>query len=150
MKVRRFYRPHAICIEPWDTLGEAATRMCESHVSCLPVVLKGEVAGILTERDLVEAVANGDRPAAAHVADYMSEGPVTVSLDDDSSVAATRMLAIGCRHLPVMDGPNLVGMVSAQDLLLLAARTEAERLVSPQPVLAGSWPEEPPPDVDSE
>lgn len=124
MKVRRFFRPSAECVKPWDSLREAAKRMRSGGFSCLPVLVNGEVVGIVTERDMVEAVANTDRTSEAHVVDYMSEGPVTVSLDDDSSVAATRMLAIGCRHLPVMESEKLVGMVSAQDLLL--ARTEAE------------------------
>jgi len=122
MKVRRFFHRSTVYVEPWDTLREAATRMRELGFSCLPVVLKGDVVGIITEADLVEAVANGTVPTQQHVVDYMSESPVSVSPDDDSAVAATRMLAIGCRHLPVLDQGRLVGIVSAADLILLAAR----------------------------
>lgn len=162
MKVRRFFRPSTAGVEPWDTLREAARRMRIDGLSCLPVLIKGEVAGIVTERDLVEAMADGERPADAQVFDYMSEGPVTVSLDDDSAVAAARMLAIGCRHLPVMNAGKLVGTISAQDLLLLAARSEVQApgtraqnkvaapLASARIAASGGWPEEPPPDVDSE
>jgi CBS domain-containing protein len=126
MKVRRFFRPTTVYLEPWNTLREAATRMRELGFSCLPVVLKGDVVGIITEADLVEAVANGTVPSEQHVVDYMSESPVSVSPDDDGAVAATRMLAIGCRHLPVLDNGKLVGIVSAADLILLAARAHDE------------------------
>jgi CBS domain-containing protein len=162
MKVRRFFRPSTACVEPWDNLREAARRMRNDGLSCLPVLIKGEVTGIVTERDLVEAMADGERPADAQVFDYMSEGPVTVSIDDDSSVAAARMLAVGCRHLPVMDAGQLVGTVSAQDLLMLAARPGVQApgtllqsrataaVGDARAVASGDWPEEPPPDVDSE
>ena len=75
---------------------------------------------------MVEAVARGERPSEAHVAEYTNDGSVTVTLDEDSSVAATKMLAIGCRHLPVLDAGKLVGMVSMRDLFLTAVRAEAE------------------------
>jgi CBS domain-containing protein len=125
MKVNRFYRPHFAHVEPTDSLREAATRMRSGGWSCLPVLVDSSVVALITERDLVEAAAHGAGPSDALVNDYMSDGSVTVSLDDDISVAAMKMLAIGCRHLPVMDAGRLVGMVSARDLLLQAARAEA-------------------------
>jgi CBS domain-containing protein len=121
MNVDRFYRPHFGQVEPTDSLREAATRMRSGGWSCLPVVVDGSVIALITERDLVEAAAHGAKPSDALVNDYMSDGSVTVSLDDDISVAATKMFAIGCRHLPVVDAGRLVGMISARDLLLQAA-----------------------------
>ncbi|HUY73750.1 MAG TPA: CBS domain-containing protein [Candidatus Dormibacteraeota bacterium] len=125
MKVDRFYRPHFTTVEPTDSLREAASRMRSGGWSCLPVMVGDSVAAIITERDLVEAAAHGAKPNEALVNDYMSDGSVTVSLDDDISVAATKMFAIGCRHLPVVNSGRLVGMVSARDLLLEAARAGA-------------------------
>jgi CBS domain-containing protein len=129
--------------------------MRRAALSCLPVVDRERIVGILTERDLVEAVAKGVTPANAHVTDYMTDGGASIALDDDSTTAELKMLAIGCRHLPVVDGQRLVGMVSARDLYLAEAGAEVGDRV---PVLAGpapgtgqgGWPEEPPPDVDSE
>lgn len=122
MKVDRVYRPHFAAVEPTDCLREAATRMRNGGWSCLPVLIEGSVVALITERDLVEAAAHGARPSDALVNDYMSDGSVTVSLDDDISIAATKMFAIGCRHLPVTDSGRLVGMISARDLLLQAER----------------------------
>ena len=126
MKIDRFCRPHFAQAAPTDTLRDAAARMRAGGWSCLPVVVEGTVIALITERDLVEAAAHGARPSDALVNDYMSDGSVTVTLDDDVSVAATRMFAIGCRHLPVVSSGRLVGMVSARDLALEAARAGAK------------------------
>jgi CBS domain-containing protein len=120
MKVRSVFHPNAVCIEAWQSLRTAARLMSTGEFSCLPVMSGDDLVGIITERDLVEALASVDRPASAVVFDFMSENPKTVLVDDDCSVAVTQMLAAGCRHLPVLDHEKLVGIVSARDLLPLA------------------------------
>ena len=122
MKVRRVYHPKIVNIEGWESLGEAARRMHEGGFGCLPVMSGDDLLGIITEHDVVEAVAEG-HPESASVFDYMTESPKTVRIDDDCLLAATKMLAIGCRHLPVMDADKVVGMVSARDLLPLVTVT---------------------------
>jgi CBS domain-containing protein len=128
MKVSKVFHPGAVSVEAWQTLRDAARLMKAGGISCLPVMSGDDLVGIITERDLVEALAGSDRPAAAPVFEYMSEEPRTVALDDECSLAVTEMLATGCRHLPVMDHKKLVGVVSARDLLLLAATSTAERV----------------------
>jgi CBS domain-containing protein len=130
MKVHRFFRQNAVFVERGDTLQEAAKRMRKGHLSCLPVLEDGSILGIITERDMVEAVARGVPPSDAHVAEYTYDGSVTVDLDEDSSVAATKMLAIGCRHLPVLHEGKLVGMVSLRDLFLTAVMADAGVVVA--------------------
>ena len=126
MKVERVLHPDVISIESWQTLREAAKAMHEGRIGCLAVVSGEELNGIISERDIVEAVAEAEDPQNACVFDYMTETPCTVKPDDDCSVAATEMLAAGCRHLPVMEGGRLVGMVSARDLLPLATAGQIE------------------------
>lgn len=125
MKLDRFCRPHFAQAAPTDTLRAAAVRMRAGGWTCLPVVVEDTVIAVITERDFVEAAGRGARPSDALVNDYMSDGAVTVTLDDDVSVAASKMFAIGCRHLPVVSSGRLVGMVSARDLLLEATKAGA-------------------------
>ncbi|HET7465416.1 MAG TPA: CBS domain-containing protein [Candidatus Dormibacteraeota bacterium] len=120
MKVRSVYQPKVRYLEGWESLRDAARRMRDGGYDCLPVMCDGELVGIITEHDLVEAMADVNQAQAASVFDFMTEEPRTVGLDDDCSVAATEMLAIGCRHLPVVEGGTVVGMVSSRDLLPLA------------------------------
>ncbi len=118
MQIRRIYHPGAAFATPQQTLRDAALRMRSRALSCLPVMDCGELVGILTERDLVEAAAKGVPPSVARVADYMTDGAVSVTVEDDASVAGMKMLAIGCRHLPVTDRGDVVGMVSTRDIFL--------------------------------
>jgi CBS domain-containing protein len=124
MKIGSIFHPGSPYASPEETLRQAATQMRSHGLSCIPVMSGGLLAGILTERDVVEAVAKGARPMIARVGDYMNDGAVTVSVEDDTSEAAMKMLAIGCRHLPVMTGGKLAGIVSDPDGFLADARAE--------------------------
>jgi CBS domain-containing protein len=126
VKIAMIYHPGIPYAAPAESLRDAAAEMRRHGLSCLPVMADGELIGILTERDIVEAAAKGVAPSVAQVTDYMNDGPVAVSVEDDSSAAGVKMLAIGCRHLPVVDRGELVGVVSARDIFLASARSEAE------------------------
>ncbi len=128
MKVSKVFHRSAVSVEAWQTLRDAARLMKAGGFSCLPVMSGDDLVGIITERDLVEALADNDRAASAPVFDYMSEEPKTVALNDECSLAVTEMLTAGCRHLPVMEDEKLVGVVSARDLLLLAATSTAQKI----------------------
>ena len=128
MKVARIFHPGSPYAAPADTLRDAAARMRAHALSALPVISGGELVGVLTERDVVEAVAKGVSPGVARVADYMNDdGYVTVTIDDDTATAGIKMLAIGCRHLPVMDGGRVIGHVSARDVFLASASPDRAR-----------------------
>ncbi|HZD74443.1 MAG TPA: CBS domain-containing protein [Actinomycetota bacterium] len=102
---------------PDDTLLDAAGQLHCYQIGALPVYEQHHLIGIVTERDVVAALAEGADPKSTRVADYMTELPVTVAPDEDLAVAAQRMAELGVRHLPVVDGHRLVGMLSIRDLL---------------------------------
>ena len=112
-------------VAPETSLVDAARRMNERHVGAV-IVLDGErLVGILTERDVLRAVATGDveRP----VSQAMTTAPETIETDESSGHAAALMIHGGFRHLPVMDGEAVVGMVSIRDLMRLSVDDEAPR-----------------------
>jgi CBS domain-containing protein len=99
------------------TVAEVTRAMLKGRVGSA-VVMEGRfLAGIFTERDVVRAAASGGDLSAAKVSEWMTPDPVTAPSDTDSEDAAESMMAQGFRHLPVVDGNNLVGIVSLRDIL---------------------------------
>lgn len=108
------------------TLGEAASAMAERGVGAV-VVLEGErIAAILTERDVMKAVAAGSDGSAA-VSDWMTRHPDTIEPDDTTDHAASLMIHGGFRHLPVVEGGKVVGIVSIRDLMKVALDDRSPR-----------------------
>ena len=110
-----------IAVEATDTLFEAARRMAFKRVGALAVLDDGVLVGLITEADLVSAIAEETSLAKTFVRDYMTEGPITVATTDDVGLAARRMVEHGIGHLPVMSSGAAIGMVSKGDLLAIGA-----------------------------
>jgi citrate synthase len=105
---------------PSETLEQAATRMRDHGVGSV-LVLDGErLAGILTERDLVRAGAAGSDPARASVAEWMTADPDSVGPDVEVIDAWRSLAEHGYRHIPVVDGDVVRGVVSIRDLVRVA------------------------------
>ncbi|HVS05800.1 MAG TPA: CBS domain-containing protein [Candidatus Dormibacteraeota bacterium] len=119
MRIGQLSRSELVTGALADTLSQAASRMRYADVSALPVVEAGELVGILTERDLTRAAAEGVDPRSHTVAAFMSLGPITADPNEDSDDVAARMLELGIRHLPVIERGKLAGIVSMRDLFLL-------------------------------
>jgi CBS domain-containing protein len=100
-----------------ESFARAAALLRERHVSSLVVIEDRRPSGILTERDVVNVVAEGLDPRATMVAERMTGDPVTAGPSMDLREAAQIMASRGIRHLPVVDGDALVGIVSIRDLL---------------------------------
>lgn len=108
------------------TLGEAATAMASRGVGAV-VVLEGEsILAILTERDVMKAVAAG-RDGSAPVSEWMTRHPDTIEPDDSTDHAASLMIHGGFRHLPVCEGGEVVGIVSIRDLMRVVLEDSAPR-----------------------
>jgi CBS domain-containing protein len=110
-------------VTPEASLAEVARRMRVEDSGSAAVMRDGKLLGIITERDLVQAIADGIDPRQTTASLFMSSGPATASLSDDVAVVAMRMIALGIRHLPVVDSSGKpIGMLSAR---VLAAALEA-------------------------
>ena len=104
-------------VAPEDTLGQAAEAMVERGVGSCVVSDFGRLIGILTERDLLRAVAGRVHSSEARVREWMTSEPITASESTAIEEAARTMLEEGFRHLPVVDGDRAIGMVSIRDVV---------------------------------
>jgi len=105
-------RTEFITVAPEDTLGEVAERMTGLNVGSVIVKDFGKLIGILTERDLLKAMAARVHSSEARVRQFMTENPITASPEMDCEEAERVMLDKGFRHLPVTEGDDVVGVVS--------------------------------------
>lgn len=124
MNVRSTFRPWVVRVDGDECLTDAAERMQNEQTGSVVVTVGGRFAGILTERDLTRAIADGADPRDATAADYMTAAPAAVHLDADLHEVAATMFEFECRHLPVLseDDSQVIGMVSIRDLLGTAIR----------------------------
>lgn len=99
-----------------DTFADVARILHDNRISSVIVMDGDQVAGIVTERDLVNVVADGGDPRQASVGDRLTRDLATVEPRTDISDAAELMAERGIRHLPVLDRGSLAGIVSIRDL----------------------------------
>jgi len=119
-------RAEVIEVAPEDTLGEVAERMSAVNVGAVVVKDFGRLIGILTERDMLKAMAARVHTSEARVRQWMTEDPLTASTEMDVEEAAQVMLEHNFRHLPVVDDSGLVvGLVSLRRVV--AATSAAAR-----------------------
>ena len=106
-----------LTVEPSDTIGEAAEKMNAANVGAVVVVEHMvRIIGIVTERDLMRAVAERARAAEARVRQWMTPGPVTIDPDTTVEDAAKIMFENNFRHLPVVKDGRPLGIVSLRVL----------------------------------
>jgi CBS domain-containing protein len=105
-----------LTVAPEDTLGEAAAKMTERGVGAVVVSDFGRMIGILSERDIMRAVADRIHSSEARVREWMTANPITATPDTTIEEAGRTMLENGFRHLPVVDGERAVGIVSLRDV----------------------------------
>lgn len=122
VKDRRLYS-----VESTRTVLEASRYMMEHNVGAVPVVRDGELIGILSERDIMNrVVAVGRTPGTTAVSEVMTANPRAVAADESIEECLFIMREFGFRHLPIVDGKELKGLVSLRDVLMHQA-AEIER-----------------------
>jgi len=119
--------PTFITVAPEDTLGEVAERMSAQNVGAVVVKDFGRLIGVLTERDMLRAMAARVHTSDARVRQWMTEDPVTAPPDMGFEEAQKIMLDKGFRHLPVVEGRKVVGIVSIRDLMRIALDDRSPR-----------------------
>jgi CBS domain-containing protein len=123
VRVEEVYRPGALTCDAAEPVPEVARKMIDAHVGALAVLDGDRLVGMISERDLVRAVAeHTDLPRAA-AGTFSSTHVQTASLEDDTADVARRMLDAGVRHLPVIEDGSPIGMISMRDLLALETWT---------------------------
>lgn len=105
-------------VAPSANVRDAARTMSDRNIGAIAVLDSGKLVGIFSERDvLTRVVAAGLDPEATNVDAVMTKDLVVADPGDDINDALQKMHAVNCRHLPVVDRGNLVGMISIRDLL---------------------------------
>jgi signal-transduction protein with cAMP-binding, CBS, and nucleotidyltransferase domain len=107
-----------LTLGPTHTLREAATQMAGKGVGAALVNDDEQpVPCIVTERDILISLGDGQDPDSEKVADHMSSSLISASPDWSLERAAAEMSRSGIRHLVVYDGPDLVGILSMRDIV---------------------------------
>jgi len=117
-----------LTIGPTHTLRQAAKLMAERKVGAAVVLdPDGEGPGILTERDVLEALADGQDPDAEICGDHLTPDAVTAEPSWDLDRAAAAMVKGGFRHLVVCDEREVVGIISVRDIVRVWSTVSAQR-----------------------
>ena len=104
--------------ESSENVREVARRMSDRNVGAVAVLDEGRLVGIFSERDVMaRVVAAGLDPDETLIDKVMTRDIVVGKPTDDIDAALQKMHAVGCRHLPIVDSGNLVGMISLRDVL---------------------------------
>jgi CBS domain-containing protein len=129
------------CVVPGATVLAAVRKMNEEHIGALLVCDGSDVLGIFTERDILCRVIDSPRdPATTTVAEVMTTDLVAVSPDTQVEEAMAVITEKRCRHLPVIDGGNLVGLVSIGDLTHWVSRHQEVHIRDLVNFITGKYP----------
>ena len=115
--VRQVMSTEVVTLPGSTPMAEAARHMVRRHIGSVLVVDGAMLSGILTERDVLRAAGKATDMSAEPISRWMSPEPITCGPETDTEEAAEMMLSGGFRHLPVLDGTGLAGIVSLRDVL---------------------------------
>jgi CBS domain-containing protein len=118
MQVREGMSSVVLTVGPGHTLQQAAAQMAERKVGAAVVIdPQTQGPGILTERDLLQSIAAGQDATAERVADHMTDDPLFAAPDWSLEQAAVAMIRGGFRHIIVIDGAEVAGILSMRDVV---------------------------------
>jgi CBS domain-containing protein len=117
MQVSDIMSRNVVTVSADDTFADAAKVLRENKISSVIVQGEGRPGGIVTERDVVNLIAEGQDPYNVRVGNRMTKDLATVESKTDIAEAAKIMAERRIRHLPVVDKGNLAGIISIRDVM---------------------------------
>ena len=127
LTLRDLMTTRVVAVGPDDPVADAAAAMIGRKVGSALIMQGRFLAGILTERDVLRAVASGSDLTRSPVSAWMTRDPEEASPDTTVEEATQLMLLHGFRHLPVVDGREVHGVVSLRDLAAARIRRPARQ-----------------------
>ena len=121
-KLKDLMNTSVVTVQPETTIADAAAGMVRGRVGSVVVLQASFLAGILTERDVLRAAASGEDLSVSRVSVWMSKDPQFATPDMSAEEASQIMLLNGFRHLPVLEGRVVCGVVSIRDLFAAKIR----------------------------
>lgn len=121
-----------LVVGPGHTLRDAARKMTEKRVGAA-IVQDEEAPGprIISERDILHSLGAGEDPDSERVGDHMTSSVITATPDWSLERAASEMAQRGIRHLVIVDGGDLVGVLSMRDIMRVWTSAGATSAMSP-------------------
>jgi CBS domain-containing protein len=139
--VLRFKGRQVWSMAPSATVYDAVRRMSEKGVGALLVMSEGQLAGIISERDYARKVILKDRSSKeTAVWEIMTDHVITANVDDTVEEAMRLMTERRIRHLPVLDGARVAGIVSIGDLVNWTITAHEETIGQLQGYIEGRYP----------
>jgi CBS domain-containing protein len=126
MQLSEVMRTDFVTAAPEDTLGETAQKLVDAKTGAAVVIDFGRLIGIISERDLLKAMAGRVHTSDARVREWMTADPIIASPDTEVEEAAQTMLDNNFRHLPVVEGDRVVGVASLRRLVGAAQLTTSD------------------------
>ena len=127
MMLRDLMNTRVVTTTPGTAISQAAAAMVAANAGSAIVMQGRFLAGILTERDVLRAAASGQDLSASLVSAWMTSDPYSASPDTSAEEAAQIMLLHGFRHLPIVEGRAVCGVVSLRDLFASRIRRPQKR-----------------------
>ncbi|MGA2244625.1 MAG: CBS domain-containing protein [Verrucomicrobiota bacterium] len=128
-------------VAPEATVFEAIRVMAEKDVGSLLVMSEGRLAGLFTERDYTRKVAlHGKTSKETRVREIIPRETITITPDDSVEDCMRLMTEKRVRHLPVVEGPNVVGIISIGDLVNWIISTQSAHIEQMEQYISGSVP----------
>jgi diguanylate cyclase (GGDEF)-like protein len=121
-KIESWVTPSPAVVDREEILVNAIQRMAEKHIGAILVTQNGKLEGIFTERDLLRLFSgNTEKAFKEHllrpIKHFMTASPICAQLDEDYNTVYMKMKTHDVRHIPILDGEELVGIVSMRDLI---------------------------------